>query len=77
MSDFGITPDLVPSVNAVAGFLALDQFRERRSGPRIDMVVLAGNAILPTATSAFTQAKAMRIPLLITGGIGSCDNTTP
>lgn len=70
MVQFDLSPDLVPSVNAVAEFLALDDSRGGGAGRRFDMVVLAGNAILATAARAFAEAAAARVPLLITGGIG-------
>jgi uncharacterized SAM-binding protein YcdF (DUF218 family) len=70
MSEFGIGQDLIPAANAVAAFLAYDQLRCPPSEHDFDMVVLAGNAILPTAGAAFDAAKAAQVPVLITGGIG-------
>jgi uncharacterized SAM-binding protein YcdF (DUF218 family) len=70
MSEFGIGPEFVSSANAVAEFLALDQFRQGRRARHFDMVVLAGNAILSTAAAAFEQARVAQTPVLITGGIG-------
>ncbi len=70
MSDFGIEAGLVPSANAVAEFLALDDFDRDRDSARFDLVILAGNAIMATAASAFEYARATSTRLLITGGIG-------
>lgn len=70
MAIFDVDPGLIASVNAVAEFLALDQFGAERRDAGFDMIVLAGNAILATADAAFEQAKTARVPVLITGGIG-------
>lgn len=69
-SDFGIGSELVPAANAVAAFLALDEFDPDIDRANFDLVVLAGNAILSTAIGAFEVAKTICGPVLITGGIG-------
>ena len=70
MSDFGIGVDLVASANAVAAFLALDDLDRAEEPSSFDLIVLAGNAILATATGAFAWARQAGTPLLISGGIG-------
>lgn len=70
MVEFGISPDLVEAVNAVAAFLALDDLHGDVAARRFDMVVLAGNAVLATTAAACRAARAADVPLLVTGGIG-------
>jgi len=59
------TPEDVAAANRIAAFLALDTLHGN-----IDLVILAGNAILATAEGAFDLACNENVPVLITGGIG-------
>ncbi len=56
----------VQAANQIATFLAFDE----NPAPPVDLVILAGNAILATADGAFDLARRSGCPLLITGGIG-------
>ncbi|MBR7342241.1 YdcF family protein, partial [Klebsiella pneumoniae] len=38
--------------------------------PAVDVVVLAGNAVIPTIDAACRLAKEQEVPLRISGGIG-------
>ncbi|ECG8590115.1 YdcF family protein [Salmonella enterica subsp. salamae] len=57
------------AVNTVGQWLAQNDFPDEQPYPS-DCVVLAGNAVIPTIDAACRIAKAQRIPLLISGGIG-------
>ncbi|WP_293863935.1 YdcF family protein [uncultured Alsobacter sp.] len=67
---FGLRRDLVPAANIVADFLALDDVGGAPAKAAFDMVILAGNAILSTATAAFAVAREKGVPVLVTGGVG-------
>ena len=42
----------------------------QRMAADYDMVILAGNAILSTATAAFAATREAGVPVLVTGGVG-------
>src|SRR3954454_8917712 len=65
-------PEDIAAVNAVAAFLALDDFGEAPAeSDAIDCIVLAGNSVLHTAEAAFRLARSNpSSTLLISGGIG-------
>lgn len=65
---FPCLPDkTLAAVNTVGQWLAQDNFE---AGHAIDMVVLAGNAIIPAIDTACRLASDREVPLLISGGIG-------
>lgn len=76
MSSFGpfgpLGADDIAAINLVAGFLALDELSNvnKNATAGIDLVVLAGNAMLWTLEGAVRKARATEVPLLISGGIG-------
>lgn len=42
--------------------------------PQVDVVVLAGNAVIPTIDAACRLAAEREVPLLISGGVGHSTN---
>lgn len=55
------------AANRLGGWLAQDDLSQ---DPQIDVVVLAGNAVIPTIDFACQLAARHAVPLLISGGIG-------
>ncbi|WLJ42706.1 ElyC/SanA/YdcF family protein [Edwardsiella piscicida] len=64
--------DQLHDINLIARFLACDAFAgERPAVGSADLLVLLGNALLPTAWRSFDAVRAGVAPrLLIAGGIG-------
>lgn len=64
--------DQLHDINLIARFLACDEFDGQRPGvDSADLLVLLGNALLPTAWHSFAALRAGVAPrLLIAGGIG-------
>ncbi|MDF7680965.1 YdcF family protein [Enterobacteriaceae bacterium ESL0689] len=58
------------AANRLAQWLAEDDFSDQATRPPIDIVVLAGNAVIPTIDAACQLAAERAVPLLISGGIG-------
>ncbi len=54
------------AVNTVGAWLAQDD----RRVPPVDIVILAGNAVIPAIDAACRIAAEQNVPLLISGGIG-------
>lgn len=57
-------------VNLIGGWLARNDFSAVPGNDDAQLIVLAGNAVLPTINAAAQLAKASGLPLLITGGLG-------
>ncbi|MCS5451741.1 YdcF family protein [Enterobacter huaxiensis] len=55
------------AVNTVGGWLAQDELHDSQP---VDMVILAGNAVIPAIDAACRIASEQGVPLLISGGIG-------
>lgn len=55
------------AINIVGEWLAQDDLQNDRS---VDLVILAGNAVIPTIDAACRVAAEQGVPLLISGGIG-------
>ncbi len=53
-----------------APWLAQDDLATLPALPQVDVVVLAGNAVIPTIDAACRLAAARAVPLLISGGVG-------
>ncbi|WBW59163.1 YdcF family protein [Klebsiella electrica] len=56
------------AANRLGQWLALDDFTVQT--PAVDIVVLAGNAVIPTIDAACRLAADVGVPLLISGGVG-------
>ncbi len=56
--------------NQVGARLAQDDLATLPALPQVDVVVLAGNAVIPTIDAACRLAAAQAVPLLISGGVG-------
>lgn len=63
------TKDSLDAINDIAAFLALDDGPSAREDD-VQLVVLAGNAVLPTIDAAFGLVRLLGCRLVITGGIG-------
>lgn len=57
------------AINTVGQWLAQSDFSDPLSY-KVDCVILAGNAVIPTIDAACRIAKEQQVPLLISGGIG-------
>ena len=55
------------AINIVGEWLAQDDLQNDQS---VDLVILAGNAVIPTIDAACRVAAEQGVPLLISGGIG-------
>lgn len=58
------------AANQVGAWLAQDDLATLPALPQVDVVVLAGNAVIPTIDAACRLAAAQAVPLLISGGVG-------
>lgn len=58
------------AANQVGAWLAQDDLATLPALPQVDVVVLAGNAVIPTIDAACRLAAAQVVPLLISGGVG-------
>ncbi len=58
------------AANLTGGWLAQNDLATLTAPPAVDVVVLAGNAVIPTIDAACRLAKEQEVPLLISGGIG-------
>lgn len=68
---FTVLPDAtLAAINTVGKWLAQDDLSAARQAPDVDVVILAGNAVIPTIDAACRIAAAQNVPLLISGGIG-------
>ncbi len=59
------------AANQVGAWLAQDDLATLPALPQVDVVVLAGNAVIPTIDAACRLAAAQAVPLLISGGVGT------
>lgn len=60
----------IGAINTLGQWLARNDFVESPQADDADLIVLAGNAVIPTIDAACQLAAASELPLLITGGIG-------
>lgn len=68
---FPSLPDAtLAAANCLGQWLALDDFTAQAPTPAVDIVVLAGNAVIPTIDAACRLAADAGVPLLISGGVG-------
>ncbi|MCU6684652.1 YdcF family protein [Leclercia sp. 29361] len=68
---FPSLPDkTLAAVNTVGAWLAEDNLPFNPPALQPDLVVLAGNAVIPSIDAACRLASELAIPLLISGGIG-------
>jgi len=68
---FPSLPDkTLAAVNTVGAWLAEDNLPYNPPALQPDLVVLAGNAVIPSIDAACRLASSLAIPLLISGGIG-------
>ena len=68
---FPILPETtLAAINTVGEWLAQDDLSDTSQPPYVDVVILAGNAVIPTIDAACRIAAQRDIPLLISGGIG-------
>lgn len=71
MTTFPALPEkTVAAANAVGEWLAQNDFIGKPTPVRADVVILAGNAVIPTIDAACALAAAQQTPLLISGGVG-------
>ena len=62
------------AANQVGAWLAQDDLAMLPALPQVDVVVLAGNAVIPTIAAACRLAAEREVPLLISGGVGHSTN---
>ena len=62
------------AANQVGAWLAQDDLAMLSALPQVDVVVLAGNAVIPTIDAACRLAAEREVPLLISGGVGHSTN---
>ena len=68
---FPCLPDkTLAAVNTVGNWLAETHFDNTQPPPQADLVVLAGNAVIPSIDTACRLAANSGVPLLVSGGIG-------
>jgi uncharacterized SAM-binding protein YcdF (DUF218 family) len=60
----------IEAINTLGQWLARNDFASAPGGDDAELIVLAGNAVIPTIDAACELAARSRLPLLITGGIG-------
>ncbi len=60
----------IGAINILGQWLARNDFTETPRAEDADLIVLAGNAVIPAIDAAFQYAASSELPLLITGGIG-------
>lgn len=60
----------VAAVNTLGQWLARNDFTQAPQADDADLIVLAGNAVMPTIDAACQLAAVSELPLLIAGGIG-------
>lgn len=65
-----LSADTLAAANLVGAWLAQDDFTTLAQKPPFEVVVLAGNAVIPTIDAACRLAADAEVPLLISGGIG-------
>lgn len=58
------------AANTLGEWLAQNDFVGKPAPVRADVVILAGNAVIPTIDAACALAAAQQTPLLISGGVG-------
>lgn len=58
------------AANTLGEWLAQNDFTGKPTPVRADMVILAGNAVIPTIEAACALAATQQTPLLISGGVG-------
>lgn len=58
------------AANLTGGWLAQNDLATLTAPPAVDVVVLAGNAVIPTIDAACRLAAEQEVPLLISGGVG-------
>ncbi|WP_039055997.1 YdcF family protein [Enterobacter sp. Bisph1] len=58
------------AANTLGAWLARNDFSDKPAPVRADVVILAGNAVIPTIDAACQLAAAQQTPLLISGGVG-------
>ncbi|WP_426449133.1 YdcF family protein [Siccibacter colletis] len=70
ITTFPRLPDgTLQAVNTSGQWLACDDANSTKNA-KADLLVLAGNAVIPTIDAACERAATQEIPLLITGGVG-------
>lgn len=65
-----LTERSLAAVNTLGAWLAQNDFVGKPTPVRADVVILAGNAVIPTIDAACALAAAQQTPLLISGGVG-------
>ncbi|MGY5956971.1 YdcF family protein [Kosakonia sp. BK9b] len=71
MTTFPVLPEqTLAAANTLGEWLAQNDFVGKPTPVRADVVILAGNAVIPTIDAACALAAAQQTPLLISGGVG-------
>lgn len=65
-----LSPTLLDAANCLGQWLAQDDSAALATASDVEIVVLAGNAVMPAIEAACREAAVRKIPLLISGGIG-------
>ncbi len=65
-----LNPTAIAAANILGHWLAADDFTHQTVIDTRDIIVLAGNAVIPAIDAACQLAAENNIPLVITGGIG-------
>lgn len=65
-----LTDSTLSAANILGGWLAQNDLSSHSRLDDAELVILAGNAVIPTIDAACRIAKEQQIPLLISGGIG-------
>lgn len=65
-----ISPAQLDAINTLARWLAPDEVTAQRGALDVDLLVLAGHAVLPNIEGAFALAREQQLPMVISGGIG-------
>lgn len=60
----------IEAINILGQWLARDDFSRPPQADDAELIVLAGNAVIPTIDAACELAAGSELPLLITGGLG-------
>lgn len=62
--------ETLAAANTLGEWLAQNDFADKPAPVRADVVILAGNAVIPTIDAACALAAAQNTPLLVSGGVG-------
>lgn len=70
MTSFHLSPEILMAANCLGSWLAQNDFSTAPQSADMQLIVLAGNAVMPTIDAACRLASESGKTLLISGGIG-------